>query len=92
MRKSLIKFLSMFSMSEDAASCEPGGAQGNYIMHRNAVSGESPNNDKVLILRSFHFTLLVFALFEASYCNKTSRVWRSVLYSAAKQYLWEFSG
>ena len=48
----------MFSMSEDAASCEPGGAQGNYIMHRNAVSGESPNNDKVrlsplLFLQSF---------------------------------------
>jgi len=30
----------------DAAHCEPGGAEGNYIMYRNAVSVEHPNNDK----------------------------------------------
>ena len=36
----------MFSQQDDAATCEPGEPEGNYIMHRNAVSGESPNNDK----------------------------------------------
>ena len=30
----------------DTEVCEPGGQQGNYIMYRNAVSGEDPNNDK----------------------------------------------
>ena len=30
----------------DTEVCEPGGKQGNYIMYRNAVSGEDPNNDK----------------------------------------------